>query len=88
MRGVEGARVALDASAVSGFAGAAAIDGQGQFVGMVDIAASGGAANQTALVPAATIRKFLEGAGVQPMIGRAGADAARAAVVRVICVRK
>lgn len=93
LRGVEGARVLLDAAAVAGFAGAAAIDGQGQFVGMVDVttvtvAGAANAASQAALVPAATIRKFLESAGVPPAIGRADADAARAAIVRVICVRK
>ena len=93
LRGVEGARVMLDAVAIAGFAGAAALDGQGQFVGMVDVmsASVGGPANaapQAALVPAATIRNFLETAGVSPLIGRSTADGAKAAIVRVICVRK
>ena len=93
LRGVEGARVMLDAAATAGFAGAAALDGQGQFVGMVDVmsASVGGPANaapQAALVPAATIRNFLETAGVSPLIGRSTTDSAKAAIVRVICVRK
>jgi len=41
------------------------------------------------LVPARTIRTFLEAQRLTPAAaGRLGADAARASLVRVICVRK
>ena len=41
------------------------------------------------LVPAPTIRTFLEAQRLAPAAtGRLGADAARASLVRVICVRK
>ena len=40
------------------------------------------------VVPVETLRKFLEAQSVTPATGRTGADAAKAAVVRVICVRK
>jgi peptidoglycan hydrolase-like protein with peptidoglycan-binding domain len=93
LRGVEGTRVLLDATPAQGFAGAAALDGQGQFVGMLDvnsivIAGSSAATPQSALVPGATIRKFLEASNVMPVIGRADIETAKAAVTRVICVRK
>jgi len=90
LRGVEGTRVLLDTTPAPGFAGAAALDSQGQFVGMLDVnkAALATAASQPALVPAATIRKFLEAANVTPANGRSDLDAAKAAVTRVICVRK
>ena len=76
-----------------GFVGGAAIDGEGQLAGMIDVAAvvvagvSAGA-GQTSLVPTASMRKCLEGAGVAPTIGRGDFAVAKDAVVRVICVRK
>lgn len=93
LRGVEGTRVLLDASPAQGFIGAAALDGQGHFVGMLDVnavavAGTSASAPQPALVPAATIRKFLEAANVSPASGRADVETAEAAVARVICVRK
>jgi hypothetical protein len=93
LRGVDGAKVLLDASPDRGFTGGAAIDSQGQFIGMVDVspvtvAATSSAAAQPALVPAATIRKFLEASNVTPANGRADLESAKAAVTRVICVRK
>jgi hypothetical protein len=39
-------------------------------------------------VPVATIRRFLDAQYVTPATGPAGADAAKAALVRVICVRR
>jgi hypothetical protein len=81
LRGVEGTRVLLDAAPAAGFAGAAAFDAQSQFVGMVDI-------NPGAIVPAASVRKFLEAAHVALAHGRADIDTAKAAILRVICVRK
>ena len=79
-----------------GFSGAAALDGQGRLVGMVElktpVVASAGAASaqpQATLVPAPTIRAFLDGAkACARRPGRAGVDAAKASLVRVICVRK
>lgn len=93
LRGVEGASVMLDASPPQGFAGAAALDSRGQFVGMLDLNSAAGAgasatAAQPALVPAATIRQFLERANVAPAAGRGDLDAAKSATTRVICVRK
>jgi S1-C subfamily serine protease len=93
LRGVEGARVLLDAQPSRGFVGGAAIDGEGRLAGMIDlspaaIAGPAAGAGQTSFVPTATIRKFLEGAGVTPLTGRGDAEAVRNAVVRVICVRK
>jgi S1-C subfamily serine protease len=81
LHGVEGARVLLDAAPPPGFSGAAALDAQGRFVGMVDVDA------QPSLVPAATIRKFLDAAHLTGASGRSSAENAKTSVVRVICVR-
>ena len=66
-----------------GFAGAAAIDGQGRLIGMVELKSPG-----AAFVPAATIGKFLAAQNVKPGGGRSSVEEMKAAVVRVICVRK
>ncbi len=87
LRGIDGARVLLDAQLSRGFVGGAAIDGEGQLAGMIDTAPAAAPA-QSAFVPTATIRKFLANAGVKPLEGRSDFQAARNAVVRVICVRK
>jgi Putative peptidoglycan binding domain len=79
-----------------GFSGGAALDGQGRLVGMVELrtatVANAGAASPqplATLVPAPTIRTFLEAQRLAPAAaGRLGADAAKASLVRVICVRK
>ena len=78
-----------------GFSGAAALDGQGRIYGMVELkppvaaaAASPAAQPQATVVPMQTIRAFLDGQKLVPASGRAGIDAAKASVVRVICVRK
>jgi hypothetical protein len=77
-----------------GFAGAIALDGQGRVAGMVTlkapvVASAGGAPPpQAAVVPAETVRKFLEAQNVAPASGRSNADAIKAALVRVICVRR
>ena len=75
-----------------GFSGAAAQDGGGKFAGIallkpVIVAGPANAAPpaQATLVPADTVRNFLKAHG----INAAGESAdAKAAVVRVICVRK
>jgi hypothetical protein len=93
LRGVDGARVLLDAVPARGFVGGIALDGQGQLAGMIDLApvvtaGPASAAGATALVPTASIRKFLDGAGIYPVTGKSDIAAAKEAVVRVICVRK
>jgi hypothetical protein len=77
-----------------GFDGAAAIDAQGRLFGMVERkdgaaanAGSGASPSSATVVPAATLRRFLDAQSVSPAAGRMGADAAKAALVRVICVR-
>lgn len=72
-----------------GFAGAAAVDGQGRFAGMVDVPASvvagPGAAAQATLVPTETLRAFLQAQNIAPATSNAAIDQS---VMRVICVRK
>jgi peptidoglycan hydrolase-like protein with peptidoglycan-binding domain len=79
----------------AGFDGAAAIDSQGRLLGMVQlrdaVVANAGAATPAAsasVASAQTMRKFLEAQSVTPASGSTGSDAAKAAVVRVICVRR
>ena len=79
-----------------GFAGAAAVDAQGRFAGMVDLkspAAAGGGAvlPQATIIPADAVRGFLTAQGITPETPAAfAADhaAIEKSVVRVICVRK
>jgi hypothetical protein len=78
-----------------GFDGAAAIDTQGRLLGMVELkdgaiasAGAGATPASATVVPVATLRKFLEAQSVTPATGRMGTDAAKAALVRVICVRR
>jgi hypothetical protein len=73
-----------------GFSGAAAVDAQGRFAGMVELksvtAATGTATSwQTTLVPANAVRAFLTAHRVTP---EPGGGAIEKSVVRVICVRK
>ncbi|WP_342708757.1 serine protease [Bradyrhizobium sp. B124] len=83
---------ALSPPPAIGFSGAAALDGGGKFAGIavlkpVIVAGPANAAPpaQAALVPADTVRNFLKAHGVNA--SGESADA-KAAVVRVICVRK
>jgi hypothetical protein len=79
-----------------GFSGAAVLDSQGRVAGMIAlktaVVANVGATSaqpQATVVPAQTIRTFLDGEKLPPVTGRGGGgDAAKASVVRVICVRK
>jgi peptidoglycan hydrolase-like protein with peptidoglycan-binding domain len=78
-----------------GFDGAAAIDAQGRLFGTVQLketvvanAGSAAAPASATVVPVASLRKFLDEQNVTPATGRIGMDAAKAALVRVICVRK
>src|SRR5262249_48771403 len=75
---------------MEGFSGAAAIDAQGQFLGMMQmqnfvLASAQSIAPPVRLVTAATLRDFLAAHGVAPATD--GSDA-KMAVVRIICVRK
>jgi len=90
---VNGSRVLMDANPARGFIGGAALDGAGQFAGMIDSlpATTGGPSRnggQPSFVPAATIRNFLQTAGVDPRSDRGDLAAAKDAIVRVICVRQ
>jgi hypothetical protein len=86
---------AVEPSPQLGFSGAGALDGTGRLVGMVAlksavVAAVGASAAQpqATMVPAPAIRAFLDGQKLAPAAGRAGVDATKASLVRVICVRK
>ncbi len=88
---------ALEPAPRPGFSGGAALDRQGRFVGMVGLkpsmmTAAIGAASaqpQATLVPAPIIRAFLDAQGLALTApGRGSPDAAKASLVRVICVRK
>jgi len=84
-----GASQPIEPAPALGFAGAAALDGEAKLVGMVDVRASSekpGA--QAVMVPAAAIRTFLAAQRIAPANGPASLDEAKAALVRVICVRK
>ena len=75
---------------MAGFSGAAALDAQGQVLGMMEmrnfvLASMEPAAPPVRLITAETIRDFLATHNVPP--APQGGDA-KAAVVRVICVRK
>jgi peptidoglycan hydrolase-like protein with peptidoglycan-binding domain len=87
-----GGDFALSPAPALGFSGAAALDGDGKFAGIALLkpAVAAGPANgattaQAALVSADTVRDFLRANGVS---ATGGSPDARAAVVRVICVRK
>jgi len=79
---------------VLGFSGAAALDAQGHLVGMVSlkpalVAGPPPAAAPAALVARELIERFLGRENVAPAASSgAGLDAAKAAVVRIICSRK
>jgi peptidoglycan hydrolase-like protein with peptidoglycan-binding domain len=87
-----GSELALSPAPGLGFSGAAALDSDGKFAGVallkpVIVAGPSNAAAtaQAALVPAEPVREFLKANGVDA----AGASSdAKAAAVRVICVRK
>ena len=87
-----GGDAALSPAPAPGFSGAAAVDPDGKFAGIALLkpAVVAGPANatpaaQAVLVPADTVRDFLKANGVN---AAGGSPDAKAAVVRVICVRK
>jgi len=78
-----------------GFSGAAALDGQNRFIGMVElktpVVATLGAPTaqpQAFVIPGSAIRAFLDAQKLPPAAGRGALDNAKSSVVRVICVRK
>jgi len=85
---------AIEPSPQLGFSGAAAVDRQGRFFGMValksPVVASAGSIPlpQASVVSVQAIRRFLDARYVTPATGRTGAEAAKGSVVRVICVRR
>ena len=94
---VTNANAALSATTLTpapaiGFAGSAAVDGDGVFAGMamlkpaVVAGTPSASANEAALVPADQLREFLKANGVDATSGQK-ADA-KASVLRVVCVRK
>jgi peptidoglycan hydrolase-like protein with peptidoglycan-binding domain len=89
---VGGGDAALSPAPALGFSGAAALDPDGKFAGLALLkpAVVAGPANatptaQAVLVPADAVREFLKTGGVN---AAGGSTDAKAAVVRVICVRK
>ena len=87
-----GGDLALSPAPGLGFSGAAALDSDGKFAGVVLLkpvvvaGSASAAATQASLIPADIVRDFLKANGVTAS-GGASANA-KAAVVRVICVRK
>ncbi|MGY3607351.1 MULTISPECIES: serine protease [unclassified Bradyrhizobium] len=84
--------VTLTPAPAIGFSGAAALDTDGKFAGLALLkpvvvagAANAAPASQAMLAPAETVRGFLKAHGVT---ANGTATDAKAAVVRVICVRK
>ncbi|MGA8497212.1 MAG: serine protease [Xanthobacteraceae bacterium] len=79
----------LDPAPKLGFSGAAAVDAQGRFAGMVDLqstaVAGAGAVSQATLIPAEPLRAFLQAQNIAPASGHNSIDQS---IVRVICVRK
>src|SRR5206468_2514238 len=87
-----GGDLALSPPPALGFSGAAALDADKQFAGVVLLkpaavagAATATPASQAVLVPSQTVRTFLKSNGIN---ADGGSPDARAATVRVICVRK
>jgi peptidoglycan hydrolase-like protein with peptidoglycan-binding domain len=90
----ESGRRGFEPTPALGFSGAAALDGQGRLVGMAllnnaVVAGPSNAVAQAQLVPLEDIRKLLSDRNITVEAGApATIDAAKASVVRVICVRK
>jgi peptidoglycan hydrolase-like protein with peptidoglycan-binding domain len=81
----------LDTLPSPGFDGAAALDAQGRFSGLVvlqaPVVAGPNIAPQAVVISVDRIRDFLESNYVSPASGGVGAEAAKSAVTRVICIR-
>jgi peptidoglycan hydrolase-like protein with peptidoglycan-binding domain len=84
---------AVEPAPALGFTGAAVLDAQGRLTGMVAlrlpvVAGPAPASPQASLVPVEAIRTLLDAESLAREGAVSGADAAKGAVVRVICVRK
>jgi peptidoglycan hydrolase-like protein with peptidoglycan-binding domain len=83
---------ALDTTPALGFAGAAALDAQGRFAGIVvlksGVVAGPAGGSPAAVVTADRVRNFLKANYVTLATGKPYVEAAKASIVRVICVRK
>ena len=80
----------VEPSPAAGFSGAAAVDVQGRFAGMVElksplVAGPAAPSFQATLIPAAAVQAFLTAHGITPAAAPGAMDQA---IVRVICVRK
>jgi peptidoglycan hydrolase-like protein with peptidoglycan-binding domain len=82
----------LDTAPSLGFSGAAALDAQGKFAGMVvlktAVVAGAVSAPQASLVTPDKLTNFLDANYVTAASGTVGIEAAKTSVVRVICIRK
>jgi Putative peptidoglycan binding domain len=79
----------VDPAPGAGFAGAAALDRDGNVTGLVGLrAAAAPAAANAQVMPAQAVAKFLDAQKIPSAAGRTGIESAKAAAVRVICVRK
>ncbi len=81
---------AIEPTPAFGFSGAAALDAQGSFAGVVElksqiVAGAAASGRQAVLIPAAAVRAFLTAHGITPVAAPGTMDQS---VVRVICVRK
>jgi hypothetical protein len=82
---------ALETSPAPGFTGAAALDAQGRFAGVVvtrpALVAGPSGAPRATVIPVERIRSFLVTNALTLASGTPGVEQAKAAVARVICVR-
>ena len=81
-----GAARTIEPTPAHGFTGAAAVSDDAKLLGIVELRPPPGA--QAAMVPAETIRTFLQAQSIAPAGDAATLDGVKASVVRVICVRK
>ena len=84
--------LAVDPAPALGFDGAAALDAQGRLVGIAGlkppVVVGPSVGTSATLMPVDAVRRFLDAQNVAPASGAASVEAAKASVVRVICVRK
>ena len=87
--------LAIEPAPALGFDGAAALDAQGRLAGIASLklavvaGATPSLGTTAALTPVEAIRAFLDAQKIAPdSAGVSGPDAAKASVVRVICVRR
>ena len=91
--GFTGAATTLQPAPPPALNGAAVLDRDGSFVGLVQtqnavVASTAPAAPQPTVISAETIRAFLAGNDIVAAAGRTDIEAAKASAVRIICVRK